>query len=1084
MRQRMGPAGVAVGVGPARDVQAVRQNKHRLSTTIDLNERYTTQFPSKGLFRFFLGYNKRGPSIAALPLHGYIFHLGRHIHSASGDCYLTIFPFLLPHASVILQRMPPSKIKHTVIFILFFFSGLLLAAAPMQSSTPPPPTPTPVSPCPPDWQETCSWAAAVGPTYGPGAIVLIALLVIGVWALRRFGAVGNKKVEQYIQETVEEGETSVAFSEATRAYLERFEKYYSRFNFRGLEDVSGAKVPPFNKAYISLRLASSTAPRVLDKPDDSEETTRLLRDEAAREVSLAEAIQQTPRLAIVGTAGSGKSTLLQWAGVAAARARLHTAEPLTDEQRAFVAALGARPPMPVFIALRDFVKHCHPAGQPARSITPAALVEFMSHFYAEQFSSMTFPADFFIQHLKRGCLLLLDGVDEVSPKDRTAVRSAVEGLVIDYGVERNRYVLASRSVAYQGEAEFSDFRQVQVQPLSAEQRAVLLRYWCDAIYLPEEAQRNAADLNSGINRSDQQVRDLACTPLMIAIFILVYFHNQRRLPNQRAEFYYRAARVLVSETHKPGAPDYPEWERLSLETRIDHLKRIAYELYVRDRNTVTADELEEWTADEFNGDDEAARSFFTAAANRSGLLEEKGGEYGFFTHKTFHEFLTGLYLAQNLEDDPEINPKVNWTSVLTAHLTNDQWLEVTRLAAGALAYLNAAKANKFVKLLSGLGETDIERATALERAALSQADFPLDRAQANRADLVQRLEPQMVNLQLQAPFRRRLGLALGALGDPRFSPTPLSPEGRGVGGEGIKPINVILPALITIPAGEFRMGTSEAEAKQLEAQHAKAWGDEKPQHTVSVSEFAIGKYSITNAEFRAFVDPPVLGYENKDYWSAEGWRWRAGQLEADLSVYSKKRQKSVRERMARRPVEKRGQPFFWDDPQWNVSNLPVVGVTWYEAEAYCNWLRVVTGQKFRLPTEAEWEKAARGPQGSLWPWGNEWDAERCSSEESKLNATMPVGIYPHGAAVWPDGPVEDLVGNVWEWCADWWQSDLYEQRQDQVSTDPSGPTSGSARLLRGGSYVSLLRHCRAAYRGRPGPAYFGNDLGFRVVCSP
>jgi formylglycine-generating enzyme required for sulfatase activity len=996
--------------------------------------------------------------------------------------------------------MPPSKIKHTVILLLFFFSGLLLAAAPAQSGTPPPPTPTPVSPCPPDFQATCNWASAVGSTSGLGVIVAIALLVVALWAVRRFGAVANKKTEQYIQDTVEEGETTVAFSEATRAYLERFEKTYSRFNFRGLEDVSGAKVPPFNKAYISLRLASPALPRASDKPDEPEATTRLLREEAAREVTLAEAIQQTPRLAIIGTAGSGKSTLLQWAGVAAARARLRTAEPLTDEQRAFVTALGVRPPLPVFIALRDFVRHCRPAGQPARNITPAALVEFMGHFYAEQFSSMTFPADFFIQHLNRGCLLLLDGVDEVSPKDRAAVRSAVEGLIIDYGIERNHYVLASRSVAYQGEAEFSDFQQVQVQPLNAEQREVLLRYWCDAIYLPEEAQRNAADLNSGINRSDERVRDLACTPLMIAIFVLVYFHNQRRLPNQRAEFYYRAARVLVSETHKLNAPYYPEWERLSPETRIDRLKRLAYELYARGQNTATTDELAEWTADEFNGDDEAARSFFTAAANRSGLLEEKGGAYGFFTHKTFHEFLTGLYLAQNLEDDPESNPHINWTSVLTAHLTDDQWLEVTRLAAGALAYLNAAKANKFVKLLSSLGETDAERAAALERAALSQADFPLDRAQANRADLVQRLEPQMVNTQLQAQFRRRLGLALGALGDPRFSPTPLSPtplspEGRGAGGEGAKPLNVILPSLITIPAGEFRMGTSEAEAKQLEAQQAKSWDDEKPQHTVFVSEFAIGKYPITNAEFRAFAEG-AQGYENKDYWSANGWRWRAGQLEADLSFLpDPDTQKRYREWLAQRPIEKRGQPFFWDDPQRNAPNVPVVGVTWYEVEAYCNWLRVITGQKFRLPTEAEWEKAARGPrlraiggladgggrEGVLWPWGNEWDAERCNSSESKLNATTPVGMYPSGAALWPNGSVEDLVGNVWEWCADWWQDDLYEQRKDEIVHDPIGPASGSARVVRGGSYLSDRWDCRAAYRAWLEPDDFYVSLGFRVV---
>jgi formylglycine-generating enzyme required for sulfatase activity len=907
----------------------------------------------------------------------------------------------------------------------------------------------------------------------------IALAAVVTWLLRPFVSRAEKRVEKVAERVLPDPQPKPPpdpFAEATRAYLERFEKFYSRFSFRGLEDVSGAKVPPFNKAYISLRLASPAAPRAPHKPDAPDDATRFLREEAAREVTLAEAVQQTPRLAIVGAAGCGKSTLLQWAGVSAARAQLPPAraEPLTDEQRAFVAALGAQMPLPVFIALRDFVKHCRPAGQPARAITPAALVEFIGHFYAEQFSSMTFPAGFFAQHLRRGCLLLLDGVDEVSPKDRAVVRNAVEGLTIDYGAERNRYLIASRSVAYKGEAEFSDFRQIEVQLLDARQRDELLRYWCDAIYLPEEARRNATDLSASIDRSDERVRDLARTPLMVSIFVLVYYHSQRHLPQQRAEFYYRAARVLVSETHKPGAPDYPEWERLSVETRIDYLKRMAYELYVRGQNTATAEELAEWAADEFANDSETARQFFTAAANRSGLLEEKGGQYGFFTHKTFHEFLTGLHLAQNLEDDPQDH----WAAVLQARLTNDQWLEVTRLAAGSLAYLNAAKANKFVKLLSDLGDTDAEQTAALERAALAQADFPLDRAQANRAELAQRLERQMINLQLEPRFRRRLGLALAALGDPRFSPSPHVSRERGAGSESL------MPTLVIIPSGEFGMGTSEDEEKHLKEKYKiEAWDDEKPQHPVFIPEFQIGRYLVTNAEFHAFVD--AKGYENKDYWSDNGWRWRTGQLEPNLSwITDEATRKNYADWLARRPKEKRGQPFFWDNPQWNADNLPVVGVTWYEAEAYCKWLTTLTGQPFRLPTEAEWEKAARGPHSSVWPWGNTWDAERCNSEESKLGATTPVGMYPHGAAVWPDGPVEDLIGNVWEWCADWWQADLYAQRAGTEVRDPKGPEQGTARVVRGGSFFDLRGFCRAACRHWIAPGNFNDNIGFRVARSP
>jgi formylglycine-generating enzyme required for sulfatase activity len=346
--------------------------------------------------------------------------------------------------------------------------------------------------------------------------------------------------------------------------------------------------------------------------------------------------------------------------------------------------------------------------------------------------------------------------------------------------------------------------------------------------------------------------------------------------------------------------------------------------------------------------------------------------------------------------------------------------------------------------------------------------------------------------------RRAIGLALAALGDPRFTPTLISG------------VNVILPKLITIPASNFLMGTSEAEAEQLKAQEAEAWDDEKPQHPVFVSEFQIGQYPLTNAEFRCFID--AKGYETQAYWSDEGWRWRHGQLEADLSVYSGETRKQVEDWLKNRPVDKRHQPFFWEAPQWNADNQPVVGVTWYEAEAYCNWLRALTGHNYGLPTEAQWEKAARTPPptpplakstpgegsdspssdrafpvggggrgvGVLWPWGNTWDKDKCNSEESGFNATTPVGMYPDGAS--PSGAL-DMVGNVWEWCVDWFDSDTYQKRAGQETRDPTGPATGKVRVLRGGSCFSHRGACRAACRDWLVPLYFLDYLGCRVARS-
>jgi formylglycine-generating enzyme required for sulfatase activity len=178
------------------------------------------------------------------------------------------------------------------------------------------------------------------------------------------------------------------------------------------------------------------------------------------------------------------------------------------------------------------------------------------------------------------------------------------------------------------------------------------------------------------------------------------------------------------------------------------------------------------------------------------------------------------------------------------------------------------------------------------------------------------------------------------------------------------------------------MGSSDADTM--------AHNDEKPQHRLELPTYWMGKTPVTNAQFRPFVAGD--GYRNRDYWTEAGWEWRE---ESKIMT-----------------------PRYWDDMKWNGDDYPVVGVSWFEAVAYCRWLTAQTGIPFRLPTEAEWEKAARGPDGRIWPWGNIWEDGRCNSKEAGKERTTPVGSFPDGAS--PYG-VLDMAGNVWEWCATKWQ---------------------------------------------------------------
>lgn len=196
--------------------------------------------------------------------------------------------------------------------------------------------------------------------------------------------------------------------------------------------------------------------------------------------------------------------------------------------------------------------------------------------------------------------------------------------------------------------------------------------------------------------------------------------------------------------------------------------------------------------------------------------------------------------------------------------------------------------------------------------------------------------------------------------------------------------------------------------------------------------FQIAKYPVTNAQFKRFV--LAGGYNNPQGWSKEGWQYRE--------------------------KENWERPRYWDDARFNNPLQPVVGVSWYEAEAYCNWLKDETGKAYRLPTEEEWEKAASGKKGKIYPWGKEFDPRKANTYESNLNATTPVMMYPGGKS---ESEVFDLSGNVWEWTSSKYSKDE------------------TTRVLRGGAFFNDLNRVRAASRNRFNPDLWYRDFGFRVV---
>ncbi|MCX6907972.1 MAG: formylglycine-generating enzyme family protein [Verrucomicrobia bacterium] len=165
-------------------------------------------------------------------------------------------------------------------------------------------------------------------------------------------------------------------------------------------------------------------------------------------------------------------------------------------------------------------------------------------------------------------------------------------------------------------------------------------------------------------------------------------------------------------------------------------------------------------------------------------------------------------------------------------------------------------------------------------------------------------------------------------------------------------------------------------------------------------------------------------------------------------------------------------------PAWNGDDHPVIFTSWNEATAFCLWLSQRDGREYRLPTEAQWEFAARGTDGRIFPWGNQWDPSRCNSAEegSDFDQTSPVGRFPQGVS--PHG-VLDMVGNVWEWCFDWYEPGY---GSGVARTDPVGPASGQYKACRGGSWMNHGYSCRVTMRARRAVDFSDAYIGFRVVC--
>ncbi|MSP14045.1 MAG: NACHT domain-containing protein [Chloroflexi bacterium] len=734
--------------------------------------------------------------------------------------------------------------------------------------------------------------------------------------------------------------------------------------------------------------------------------------------SLRSAVHKYPCVILLGDPGSGKTTGLRALAQQAA-AEFHYPPTwlslILSRLRGLIHQAAAETiRLPLLVSLREF--------GPGQGVE-----QFLVRSWGGALSSDNWGAPELAAHLEEylaaGRLLLLcDALNEM-PRQGYAERVAALRTFIDRWAARgNRFVVSCRVLDYGGELE--GLQRVEVQPFNDGQIQEFLQK-----RLPEDGRRPFWDeLQEGPDVR-RRLLELVRNPMNLAIMAAIY-RQDRQLSQSRAGLLQRFSEILL-ERAKDKCPA-GQW----LEDGIQKasLGVLAYEMGARSSfggtvETVLAQEFMPAQVEMEPGclPIEAPPERVLALAASAHILEMPVDRSTVrFYHQLLQEHFAALELRRRVtgadaatlakwwrwpwleaEMPPWVRPEGNWDPLPAPPPTG--WEETTILAAGLVE-----NDDQLVRALLAVNP-------ALAGRCLHEGQARV--APAVRQAVIEALLTAIGDGAVALRVRLAAGEVLGYLGDPR------------------------LGEMVSVAAGKFKMG-SAAKDKQ-------ANDDEKPQHIISLPEYRLGKYPVTNAEYARFV--AAKGYQQPRWWTEAGWDWKK--------------------------EEKRTEPDYWQDLRFNKPNQPVVGVSWYEAVAYCRWLSAELQQTVRLPSEAQWEKGARGTDGRVYPWGNTFDAGRLNSGEGEqaVRGATPVGIYPGGAG--PYGAF-DCAGNVDEFCATRWGKPYpYDAKEDEWQ-EAYLAGDDRRRVLRGGAFYYSDGGVRCAYRLDDFPHHGGSYIGFRVAASP
>ena len=821
--------------------------------------------------------------------------------------------------------------------------------------------------------------------------------------------------------------------------------------------------------YTALRTTTPRDPK--EQLSDFESAKHAhLKEKNKPPIPALEQLDNHPKLTLLGQPGGGKSTFVNFvahclAGEAlgnpyANLERLTAPLPEDDgtdgEERQSFTHTDL---LPIRIILRDVAaKVTKPEGE----IGAQDLLDFVLDDLGE--AALAPCRQLVEQALREGkALVLLDGLDEVpeARSRRKVICRLVESFVDTFS--ECRFVVTARTYAYQHQDfRLKDFETVELAPFGAGQIRRFVRRWYEQVaeqgkLKGEDAKGRAVLLERAIFSSDR-LRDFAERPLLLTLMASLHSWRGGSLPRDRQRLYSDTVELLLDvwegqrrEKDAEGnfllpEPSLTEWLKIERDEVLRLLCELAYKAHSEQPEAVgTADipagdlvnrlRLRGQNAEQVN-----PGLLADYLSKRAGILEERGDQVYTFPHRTFQEYLTACHLA-NTDD------AVDQLAALGRKDPN-RWREVVLLAAPMLkAWGTLALVDSLA--FEGPRSEPQEVAWGLRLAGQALAESlnlenVNDQNRKRLDDIRHRMTDLLHSPHLPATERALAGDHLGKLGDPRFAEEPPHLPTDEMAG------------FVFVPGGSYIMGSKESDLESFkEEQRAfeHFHSTELPQHSVELTDFFIARFPVTEFQFHAY-----------------------------------------------RTADKTKE----DQALRNGTHRPVVHVSWDDAMAYCDWLTqrlramapsfassasspeavemwraLATGDlRVQLPSEAQWEAAARGADGRSHPWGDvEPTPEHANYWGSGLGSPSPVGIYGMGR-----GPfdAEDQAGNVFEWCLDAWDEKAYTKRDG--AKDPLCRNDNTeSRVCRGGSWLVVPWDLRAACRYWYWSGSRSDSVGFRVL---